>query len=302
MTGASGKIGKSFVDAAMRAGHSLLCLGRRLPPELEGAVDYQYLDFAAPADNVAVSEALRSVDTAVHLAAKVDTAPVDSSAALAMYQINVLGTLHFIQCLAKADVKHLVLASAANFYDSRLSIADERSLIRPVSRTLYLSSKAAQEAIARECCLNDGIRCATMRISSVVGATADGLISRLVGKVMRGEAITIHSPSFGADFVTADSVVRGLMTAATQGLEGEFNLSSGTRHTLTDIIALIEARLGCVANIQYSEPTIPPDQGFPAISCDLLRGMGYEPDPLEMLIDALAQKIERASAAWKPVR
>ncbi|WP_435418778.1 NAD(P)-dependent oxidoreductase [Parerythrobacter aurantius] len=291
LTGASGNVGTAFADEALRAGHSLVCLGRQLPSWLEGKVEFEWFDLAAPSVNSAIPDALRGVDTAVHLAAKVDTSPADDAAALAMFQTNVLGTKHLIESLAQARVGHMVLASTANFYDPRLQSADEGSLVQPMSRTIYLSSKAAQEWIAREACSKAGLGLGVMRISSVVGITGEDLIGRMAGKVIRGQAVTLTDPEFGADFVSLDSVVQGLLIAVTRRLQGDFNLSSGIRHTLQEVLALVAAEVGYEPKVEYRDLPCPRDRGFPAIECDLLRSEGYLPEPLELLISRMVGNV-----------
>lgn len=297
LTGASGKVGAAFAQEALRAGHSLLCLGRDLPNALEGKADFHCLDLAAPTIDPRIVAALKGADTVVHLAARIDTNPADDDAALALFRINVLGTRRLIEGLAQAGVEHIVVASAANIYDPRLALADEGSPFRPVSRTLYLSSKVAQESIALETCRQNGIRCAIMRVSSVVGTMGDDLITMLMAKVARGEAVTVTNPTYGADFISLDSVVHGFMIAVMRRLEGEFNLSSGSRHNLQEIVALIGARLGREPVLDLRDAPGLPDHGFPAIDCNRLQAEGYRPEGLDDLITRLAKRLVRDPAA-----
>jgi len=131
----------------------------------------------------------------------------------------------------------------------------------------------------------------------VVGTKGDDLIAMLMANVARGEAVTVTNPAYGADFISLDSVVRGLMIAVTRRLEGEFNLSSGMRHTLQEIVALIGAQLGREPVLELCDAPGVPDKGFPAIDCNRLQVEGYRPEGLDDLIIRLAKHLVRDPAA-----
>ena len=84
-----------------------------------------------------------------------------------------------------------------------------------------------------------------------------------------------------------------MLFATEASLEGEFNLSSGARHTLGEIVALIGARSGREPLIDCDAASSATDSGFPAIDCTRLLAHGYRPRHLAALIDEiLATKTE----------
>ncbi|KWV92911.1 NAD(P)-dependent oxidoreductase [Erythrobacter sp. YT30] len=281
VTGATGTVGRAFVERAIAAGHSLVLLGRSAPETL--SENCEWLDFNLNDPGSLPRDALLEVQCAIHLAASVAINPENKAEATGLWTTNVLGTGHLIEALGNAGVPHFVMASSANIYDPTLDMADETTPIRPQSRTLYLSSKAAQEAYARELCRELGIGCAVLRISSVIG-TGNDIASKFLEMTLAGKTITLSNPEFGADFVALDDVAEGLLISAQKGLEGDFNLSSGERNTLEDLAHMIAKVCAVPVRINESGPDGALDKGFPAIDCAKLAEHGYNPTALPDVI------------------
>ncbi len=292
VTGASGRVGAALVREALKRGHSLVLLGRQLPEDFKTAADCHVCDLTNPVASPDLIRALEGVDAAIHLAALIDTDPQDDDAAIAMFRTNVLGTGHLIDLLAKAKVPHLVVASSANIYDPRVPFADEETATRPLGRTLYLGSKIAQEAYARERCQKTGLGCAFLRLSSVVGS-GDDIVSRFASRIAAGDEIVLSNPGYGADFLALQDAATGLLLAAEEKLEGDYNLSSGTRHTLSQIAAMIGNRMDRVPVVQFGDGPRAEDVGFPAIDCSKLRARGFFPEPLDMVIDQICAEFQQ---------
>ena len=290
VTGATGTIGKAFLRLARHKGHRFTLLGRTRPAKLADGDDWIPFDLAAPPERGQLVERLSRADSVLHLAARIDTDPSDDEAAIALFAANVLGTGRLIDIMAHADVRRIVMASSANVYDPRVACATEDTPIRPLRRTLYLSSKAAQESYAREKCRDAGVACAVMRVSSVVG-TGDDVITKFVRSARRGEPIALGDPDYGADFVDVVDVAEGLMIAVEQSLSGEFNLSSGKRHTLGEIIAKI-GELDGLQPETADRPASAAGAGFPAIDCAKLRGHGYAPRCIEEVISGVVARTD----------
>ncbi|MEL7190351.1 MAG: NAD(P)-dependent oxidoreductase [Pseudomonadota bacterium] len=277
VTGVTGTVGRAFAERAAMAGHSLVLLGRSAPEDLPATSDW--VDFDLSTSNPLSKGALSEVDCAVHLAAKIDTNPANDADASALWGMNVLGTGRLIDELAGAGVPRFVMASSANIYDPSVEIADESTPIRPQTRTLYLSSKSAQEAYARELCRKHDIACAVLRISSIID-TGNDLVGKFLDMTLKGETITLANPEYGADFVSLDDVSQGLLLAAENSLADDFNLSSGERHTLEDIAHIIAKVCAVPVRINESGPNGLLDKGFPAIDCSKLSAQGYNPTAL----------------------
>ncbi len=293
VTGATGTIGRDFIAAARAEGYDVLPLVRN---GRDSDFDLPTAPIDLLEDPCCDPQALRDVDTLVHLAAAVIVDPQDRAEAERLWQVNVLGTGALVAAMAEAGVAHLVMASTANLYDPATGTADEGSALRADRRSLYLGSKAAQEFFAAERCRAAGIAHATMRISSVV-QTGDDIVGRIVRNVALGEPAGIQSPSYGADFVALADVVAGLLLACEKELTGVFNLSSGRRVTLGELEAI------ALREVTGTTPDIPADpgpggeSGYAAVDCSRLAACGYRPTPIERIVANVLQDVPRARRA-----
>ena len=131
LTGASGFTGRHFMEAATRAGHTVVPLRAELadPVQIEAEVTQ-----AQP-------------DAVVHLAAISYVAHADTSA---LYAVNTVGTTHLLAAVAalRKVPRCVLLASSANVYGNcNSSPIAETQIPAPVNH--YAMSKLAMEHMAR---------------------------------------------------------------------------------------------------------------------------------------------------------
>ncbi|WP_068078288.1 NAD-dependent epimerase/dehydratase family protein [Novosphingobium lentum] len=293
ITGASGAIGSKLVKAARNGGRTVIALSRRRPADLPGDVVWRALDLSDPGP---IHDVLEGADTVIHLATVICGESPDDTTAQDLWRVNVLGTRALVAGMAAVGMRHLVLASTANFYSTDVAVATEDTPIRPTSRTLYLGSKVAQEWVAASRCEQLGLSFGSLRIASVVG-TGRSVIDLFALRLQRGQPVTISSNgTFGADFVDVDDVVSGLLLASDHSLQGSWNLSSGRRRLLIDVANDLAKLAGCSdKSIEVTEAGLP-DHGFPAINCDKLRAEGYQPTAYADTLEKLNGKATAASA------
>jgi nucleoside-diphosphate-sugar epimerase len=295
VTGASGAIGQQLVGRLRANGFQVVGLCRNPPQNTDTDIQWHPFSLSDPADLMA--EKLRGVDQVVHLAAIIPGKVPSDEGDASLWNVNVLGTQRLIEAMAVADAKRLVLTGTANVYEPDQPEASESSPFGPRSRVLYLASKAAQEWLAASMCNSSGIDCAILRISSVIG-DGRGIIDRLALDLAAGQQVHIaDGAAFGADFIDCDDVCQGLLLAVEAKLNGVYNLSSGKRTELLDIILELAQNLGRGSDaIQMVHADRAPDTGFPAINSDRLRSYGFAPKPLS---DVLARIAADAKAKAK---
>lgn len=289
VTGATGAVGSRFIPMARAKGFNLLALSRTRPEALHSDIEWRPFNLDDPVDETAAK--LHGVDQIVHLAAVIHgRVPADEGDS-SLWNVNVLGTQRLIAAMAVAKVPRLAITGTANLYQPDLREANEESPFWPKSRVLYLASKAAQEWLAASECHANGIDCAILRISSVIG-DGKSIVDRLAGKIANGETVRIDDgAAFGADFIDCYDVSAGLLLAVEARLQGVFNLSSGIRTELIDAVLYLANKLGRPPqSIEMVHASAAPDTGFPAINCDRLRSYGYAPTPLDDVLDAIAAR------------
>lgn len=289
VTGASGAIGSRLIGLLQSRGFDVVALQRDPGFPHLGDISVRPFQLSDTAQDMA--KQLTDVDQLVHLAAiipgKIPGAEGDTS----LWTTNVLGTQRLIEAMAMTGVKRLVLTGTANVYRADQMEAFEDSAFGPQSRVLYLASKAAQEWLAASMCHDNEIDYAILRISSVIG---DGrnIIDKLARDLALGKTVKIQDgAAFGADFIDCEDVCNGLLLAVETRLTGVYNLSSGKRTELIDVIMQLGELMGCAPDaIQMVHANRPPDTGFPAINSDRLQSFGFTPKKLTDVLQQIAKE------------
>lgn len=287
VTGASGAIGRRLVRLLADNGFSVIALQR--DPSLQHGGNIVSRCFALSDSPGKIAEQIEGAEQVVHLAAIIPGKVPDIEGDTSLWTVNVLGTQRLIKAMSLAGAKRLVLTGTANIYGPGQTEAYEDSPFGPQSRILYLASKASQEWLAAAMCNEREIEHAILRISSVIG---DGrsIIDRLARDLAMGNPVQIHDgAAFGADFIDRDDVCDGLLLAIETSLNGAYNLSSGKRTELIDIVFELAKRVGRpVKDIEMIHALKAPDTGFPAINSDRLQSFGFNPKPLPDVLARIA--------------
>jgi NADH dehydrogenase len=129
LTGATGSIGSQLLPMLLENGHQVRCLvrePRRLGPR---RVDVQITmgDLGELADPYRLRQALRGVDTVIHLAATIRDQPPHR-----IEELNGLASVRLLRAAERAGVERFVFFSALN--------------ASPVQRTRFFRAKALAEA------------------------------------------------------------------------------------------------------------------------------------------------------------
>ncbi len=282
VTGASSGLGRALIHLATERGFEVVALARRQPAD--GLLAKHWLPFDLADQTADWSAPLAECEAVLHLAAAKTAEDADDRAQL--WAINVDGTCRLIDAMRRARVPQLVLSAAAN-----LPTLDAPSALASLPRALYLASKLAQEWAALAACSEAGIRCAAMRVSSIVGDGRSAL-DRIAHALLAGEPVHIESGDrFGADLVSAPDVAAGLLLAVEQRLHGTFPLSSGQRTTLGAAarqMAMMAGRPDSLVRIETSRDI--GDDGFPAVDCGHLVERGYRPRELTAVLEEIISR------------
>jgi len=146
VTGGSGFIGSSVVDALIDAGYDVRILDTQSP--YRGDVDWRPVDLL---DIAGLTAALKGSGPVIHLAAMADVNDVIVSPARSV-EINVGGTVNVLEAARQAGAGRVVLASTVWVYDAtRGARVDETSSFDvDTNRHLYVSTKIAGELMCRD--------------------------------------------------------------------------------------------------------------------------------------------------------
>ncbi len=252
VTGGAGFIGHHLVRALLARGLEVtvlddLSLGRRenVPPEarfVEGDVR----------DPDAVTVALAGADCVFHEAAIVS---IRASVEGFVHDgdVNLMGTLNLLQCMADGGVRRAVFASSMAVYADSPTPAPLREDAPTVPISPYGVAKLAAERYWLMMCAHFGIEGAALRYFNTYGPGQTptpyvGVITIFINKLLRGETPVIFGDGEQRrDFVHVQDVVAAnlaVLDAPAAACAGRvFNVGTGRATSVNDVAAGLGAIL-----------------------------------------------------------
>ena len=305
VTGGAGFIGSHLVPRLLDLGCSVTVLDNLSTGKLEnlnGILDYPKFVFQRGdiRDNSIPSDVFDGVDSVVHLAALIDIS-ASVSDPIQNHEVNVNGTFNMLHAAIKHNVKKFVFASSTAVYgDAKVLPVQESIALHPISP--YAASKVAGEAYCSAFAGCFGLEAIALRFFNIYGLRSEnspysGVITKFLGKIMNGEALTIDGDGEQTrDFIHVSDIVKAVILALEQdGLKGEvFNVCTGVPTSINQLAETLKvvtcknpivkygpARLGDIRN-SYGDPDKAKGSlGFNA-SVDLTEG-------LEMLFEEIKE-------------
>jgi UDP-glucose 4-epimerase len=281
VTGATGLLGHAVTSTLATRGHTVITLSRNDTDVPDAADHHITADVRSSAD---MRSAVAEVDAVCHLAALVQVR--DSiNRPLEYWKTNVVGTLNVLDALtlaAKQDApKRLILSSTGAVYgapDRQPISEDEPSApSNPYAATKLAADMAASHAAAA----SGAIGATSLRAFNIAGASTgrtDLDMTRLIPKILAvqaGEADELVINGEGSavrDFVhvedMADAFARAL-DACTPGKWHAYNIGSGRRTTVREVIETATAVTGRPVPVRHAPPAAEP----PVLVADASRAM-----------------------------
>ena len=204
-----------------------------------------------------VEKAVQGVDVIFHFAASVgNKRSIDHP--LVDAQINVIGTLNILEAARKAGVKKLVVSSSAGIF-GELKILPIREDHPVEPDTPYGCSKLYEEKIALSYSKLYPMDVVCLRYFNVYGPNQrydayGNVIPIFVFRMLKGEPLFVYGDGEQTrDFIHVDDVVQANIKAAEANLSGVFNIASGERITINNLIELVISGRNPVEVIYTSE-------------------------------------------------
>ncbi len=250
VTGGAGFIGHHLVAALLRRGLEVtvlddLSMGRRA--NVPARARFIQGDVRDPEQ---VTVALNGVDCVFHEAAIVSIrASVEGFVRDA--EVNLIGTLNLLQCMADGGVKKAVLASSMAVYDDSPTPAPlrEDAPLRPISP--YGVAKLAAEQYWILMGRHFGLDTTVLRYFNTYGPNQTptpyvGVITIFINRLLRGEApVVFGDGEQRRDFVHVDDVVAANLAVLDHDCAGRvLNVGTGNATSVNDIAAALVQRLG----------------------------------------------------------
>jgi nucleoside-diphosphate-sugar epimerase len=277
LTGADGFTGRHFLATAQLRGHDVYALQSDLT-KLD--------DMAAELDG-------RRFDHVVHLAA---ISAVTHADELALYAVNLFGTLNLMQVLASLSTvpRKVLVASSANIYgNAAQSPISEQTVPAPVNH--YAMSKLAMEYMLEK--YKNPLSLIVVRPFNYTGPGQDNrfvipkLVEHFCERKPDVELGNIDVEREFNDVRTVCDVYLGLLEHG--GGEDVYNVCSGNTYSLTQVIRLLQELTGHELDVRVNPDFVRPDEvrrlcGDPARLEACLGNVRHHPleDTLKWMLDS----------------
>jgi len=246
VTGGAGFIGSNLVKKLLQDGDSITVLDSFLSGHHENLEPFPSIRIIEGdvRDRNAVETAIKGAEVVFHLAASVgNKRSIDLPITDA--EINVLGTLNVLEAARKEGVRKIVASSSAGIFGELKTLPiKEDHPIEPDSP--YGCTKLCEEKLCLSYAKLYDIEAVCLRYFNVYGPNQrfdayGNVIPIFVFRMLNNEPIVIFGDGEQTrDFVHVDDVIQANMKAANaKGVSGAFNIASGTRVTINELVKMI---------------------------------------------------------------
>ena len=262
VTGGAGFIGSHIVDELLRRSERVRVLdnfstGKR--ENLAHNLDRIELIEGSLTELDTVRRAVNGVDNVLHLGA-VPSVPRSVADPLTSNAANVTGTLHLLVAARDEGVRRVVYASSSSVYGNSPTLPKREDMpTSPLSP--YAVSKLAGENYCRAFHQVYGLQTVALRCFNVFGPRQDpasqyaAVIPKFITALLDGAQPTIYGDGQQSrDFTYVENVVAAnLLACQAEGVGGEtYNVACGERHTLLDLLRVLERATGVSADPQFA--------------------------------------------------
>lgn len=260
VTGGAGFIGSNLVARLLESGYSVVVFddfstGRQenLPQNTKLTVHSGDIRNYSQ-----VFQAVKGVDVVFHMAAQVGNVlslhRPDSD-----LQTNALGTINILQACREQGVKDVIFSSSsAIFGETRYIPVDEEHPKDPLS--LYGLSKLAAEKYCLILAADYGLHVCCLRYFNVYGINQyfnpyGNVIPIFVERVLQGKPLTIYGDGLQTrDFIDVRDVVNSNILAQERGVEGVFNIGTGTAASVNELAEHVLKAIGKDVGLVHAPP------------------------------------------------
>ena len=284
VTGGHGFIGSAVVELLHQNGAQVLApyhpsgLRRHLPAK-SFELDLTDLNKA--------SEAMRGVDTVIHLAAKSGGIRMQQVEHADVFTSNQRLTAVVLQSAASADVDRLFMASSAVVYRGGSSdvLHETSPLLVPSDRPSgYAWSKICDEVLGRWYGGSDRLDVVVGRFTSVYGpddignpaTVIDDLVARAIAA--KGKKLTVWGEGTAVrSFIHRTDAAKAVLTIIASGESNcTYNIDTTEPVTIAELATTVRDLVDPIIEIEFdhSQPT---GSAFRVLDSSRLRNLGFEP-------------------------
>ena len=264
VTGGAGFIGSHIVEQLVRRGEAVRVLDNFITGRRENLAPFlEHIDLIEGdlRDLPTVRRAVDGVNYVLHQGA-LPSVPRSVADPLTSNASNVAGTLHVLVAARDAQIRRVVCASSSSIYGDSPTLPKQENM--PAwPKSPYAVSKLAGEGYCRAFTEVYGLETVCLRYFNVFGPRQDpasqyaAVIPRFITAMLQGDVPTIYGDGYQSrDFTYVSNVVdANLLATAAPGVAGRvFNVACGQRHTLLDLVAILNGVLGTQIKPVHTAP------------------------------------------------
>ncbi len=263
VTGGAGFIGGHIVERLVREGWQVRVLddfssGREANlAAVAGRVELLRGDLA---DETVLDQALSGVDVVFHEGA-IASVPQSVDDPVRTHHVNLTGTLRVLEGARRHGVSRVVFAASSAAYGNDETLPKRESQ-KPDLLSPYAAQKYGSEIYLQLFHELYGLETVALRYFNVYGPRQDpksdyaAVIPLFISAALRGDTLRIHGDGEQTrDFVFIDDVVEANLRAArAEGAGGGvYNVASGRRTSVNDLVRAIEQGVGRKIDVEYGE-------------------------------------------------
>ena len=212
-------------------------------------------------DTALLDEVVPGATAIVHLAAR-PSVPRSIVDPVASHEVNATGTLQVLEAARRHGGPQVVVASSSSVYGANPTLPKHEDLV-PMPVSPYAVSKLATESYALAYAHSYGLPTLAFRFFNVFGPLQApdhayaAVIPAFLSAALAGEPLSVHGDGGQTrDFTYVGTVCSVLSDAVVRAVVGPrpVNLAFGTRVSLLEVIAMIEANLGHPLERNHTAP------------------------------------------------
>lgn len=249
ITGGCGFVGTNLISFLNKSGDTEIVvldnesLGKR--EHLDGLEHIEFIN-GDIRDEEAVQQALKGVDSVIHLAA--DTRVIDSiEDPVHNFNANVCGTFNLLCQMRKAGVSKIINASTGGAILGEVEPPVHEGML-PEPAAPYGASKLAIEGYLSAFSQSYDFHAVSLRFSNIYGQRSwhkGSVVAHFFKSILKGDPLVVYGDgSQKRDYIFIEDICKGIIQSLEAQTSGTFQLGTGIPTTINELIEQMKAVVG----------------------------------------------------------